>query len=92
MIYKLKYTDKDEAIKDLKTKGILNKSNSFKMPTHNVVFVGLIPETYGTYDEEGNELTPPTFKAGFHVDVMDERLDLDFGSYRKFPEIEYHAF
>lgn len=91
--YKLVYPDKETAIADLKSKDILDdEGNRNSFPTHNVVMDIQVPETRATYDENGEVLTPATFKSGFHVDVMDERLDLDFGSYRKFPAKEYHKF
>ena len=91
--YKLVYPDKETAITDLKSKDILDEyGNRNSFPTHNVVFVGKIVDVKGTYGEQGEVLTPPTFKEGYHVDVMDERLDLDFGEYRKFPTKEYHTF
>ena len=92
-IYKLVYPDKETAIADLKSKDILDEDGNRKsFPTHNVVFIGKIVDVKGTYDEDGNEIAATVFKQGYHVDVMDERLDLDFGSYRVFPEIEYHKF
>ena len=91
--YKLVYPDKETAIADLKSKDILDEDGNKKsFPTHNVVFDIKVPETKATYDEQGEILSPATFKEGYHVDVMDERLDLDFGSYRKFPKQEYHKF
>ena len=92
-IYKLVYPDKETAITDLKSKDILDEDgNRNSFPTHNVVFIGKIVDVKGDYDEDGNEITPTTFKEGYHVDVMDERLNLDFGEYRKFPAKEYHKF
>lgn len=92
MIYKLKYSDKSTAIADLKAKGCLDEDGKkMPLPTHNVVFVGKIVETPATYDDEGNQLTAPTFKEGYHVDVMDER-DIDFGANREHPTNEYHKF
>lgn len=33
--------------------------------------VGLIVKTPGTYDEEGNELTPPVYAQGWHVNTLE---------------------
>lgn len=33
--------------------------------------VGHIIDEPGTYDEEGNELTSPTFREGFHVNMLE---------------------
>ena len=74
-IYKLKYTTKAAAEKDLKKKGLLE----YLEGVHAVVEIGKIITTDGTYDEEGNELTPPIYASGYHYDVMCEQ-DIDFGS------------
>lgn len=74
-IYKLKYTTKASAEKDLKAKGVLEYSTGI----HAVVEIGKIITTDGTYDEEGNELTAPIYASGYHYDVMCEQ-DIDFGS------------
>lgn len=74
-IYKLKYTTKAAAEKDLKKKGLLE----YLEGVHAVVELGKIITTYGTYDEQGNELTAPIYADGYHYDVMCEQ-DIDFGS------------
>ena len=38
----------------------------------NIDVIGKIVDTQGTYDEEGNELTAPTYIAGFHVNTTSE--------------------
>jgi hypothetical protein len=85
-IYKLKYTNKETAIKDLLKKGVyvettFNDVTSLTYGTgiHAVVEIGKIVTTDGTYDEEGNELTAPIYADGYHYDVMCEQ-DIDFGS------------
>ena len=74
-IYKLKYTTKAAAEKDLKKKGLLEYCEG----VHAVVELGKIITTDGTYDEEGNELTAPIYASGYHYDIMCEQ-DIDFGS------------
>ena len=74
-IYKLKYTTKAAAEKDLKKKGLLE----YLEGVHAVVEIGKIITTDGTYDEEGNELTAPIYASGYHYDIMCEQ-DIDFGS------------
>ena len=74
-IYKLKYTTKAAAEKDLKKKGLLE----YLEGVHAVVEIGKIITTDGTYDEEGNELTAHIYASGYHYDVMCEQ-DIDFGS------------
>jgi hypothetical protein len=74
-IYKLKYTTKAAAEKDLKKKGLLEYLEGI----HAVVEIGKIVTTDGTYDEQGNQLTAPIYASGYHYDVMCEQ-DIDFGS------------
>ena len=74
-IYKLKYTTKAAAEKDLKKKGLLE----YLEGVHAVVEIGKIVTTDATYDEQGNELTAPIYASGYHYDVMCEQ-DIDFGS------------
>lgn len=91
--YRLIYKDKEEAIADLKSKDILDEDGNRKsFPTHNVVMDIKVPEAKATFDTDGNVLTPATWKAGYHVDVMDERLNLNFGEYRTFPKKAWHSF
>ena len=35
----------------------------------NIDVIGKIVDTPGTYDDEGNELTAPTYLAGWHVNT-----------------------
>ena len=49
---------------------------------HSVI--GLIVDQPGTYDEEGNELTPPTYIEGWHVNMTE--LLPDLAQYQVFPE------
>jgi hypothetical protein len=81
-IYKLKYTNKETAIKDLLKKGVYvetDKGLTYGTGIHAVVEIGLIVLEDGTYDEEGNELTAPIYASGYHYDIMCEQ-DIDFGS------------
>jgi hypothetical protein len=81
-IYKLKYTTKVDAEKDLKAKGVYIETNeglTYAIGVHAVVEIGKIITTDGTYDEEGNELTAPIYADGYHYDIMCEQ-DIDFGS------------
>lgn len=93
MIYRLKYEDIESAISDLKSVGVINdQGEKMGLPTHNIVFVGKIPNQYAIYDNEGNEIAPTTYKEGFHVDVMDDREDLTFSGEITDPESPYHSF
>ena len=81
-IYKLKYTTKAAAIKDLLKKGVYVETEeglTYGTGIHAVVEIGKIVTTDGTYDEEGNELTAPIYADGYHYDVMSEQ-EIDFGS------------
>ena len=37
---------------------------------HAIVHLGNLVEVAGTYDEEGNELTPPVLSSTYHIDVL----------------------
>jgi hypothetical protein len=57
-IYKLKYTTKAAAEKNLKAKGVYvvtEEGLTYGTGIHAVVEIGKIVTTDGTYDEEGNE-------------------------------------
>lgn len=92
MIYRLKYTDKDAAIADLKDVGVIDSDGNRKgFPTHNVVFIGYIVDTPAVI--EGDEvITPATYIDGYHVDVMDEREKLNFSGELTNPKTPYHKF
>lgn len=72
-IYKLKYTDKETAISDLILKQVIDEKDTYQQGIHSVVEIGLINLENGTYDNEGNEITPPTFVEGYHYDIMCEQ-------------------
>ena len=48
-------------------------------PTHShaIMKIGHIVETEGTYDEEGNEVTPPVLSSTYAVDVIWEGEPLE---------------
>ena len=91
MIYKLKYTDKSEAITHLKSVGVLDKDEQYTAITEAVVYIGLIVDQQGEYNEDGEEITAPTFLDGYHVDVM-TNTTVNFGSKEIFPTNERHKF
>jgi len=97
MIYKLTYTDKEQAIADLKAKGILVEQ-TFQEETHEaygqgvqaVVEIGLIMLTPPVM--EGMEvITEPIYADGYHYDVMSTEL-YDFGANLVEPKNPKHAF
>ena len=74
-IYKLKYTDKESAIADLKTKGVYierEESLIYGEGIQAVVEIGIICLNQPT------EETPPIFADGYHYDIMCEQ-EIDFG-------------
>lgn len=97
MIYKLTYTDKETAVKDLKAKGILvevefngEKHEAYGSGVQAVVELGLIMVTPPVM--EGMEIvTPPVYADGYHYDVMSEN-EYDFGANLVEPKNPKHAF
>ena len=93
-IYKLKYTDKETAIADLISKGVYQELDGellYVNGIHAVVEIGLITDQEATFDEQGNLLTPPTYREGYHFDVMSEK-EIDFGDKEIFPSTPKHTF
>ena len=90
-IYKLKYTDKETAIADLKAKEVYTDDLSFGNGIHAIVELGLVVLTDGTYDEQGNEITAPVYADGYHYDIMSEN-EIDFGANAITPNNPKHNF
>ena len=93
-IYKLKYTDKESAISDLISKGVYQEIDgelSYSEDIHAVVEIGLIIDQEATFDEQGNLLTEPTYRDGYHFDIMTE-IEIDFGENEIFPNNSKHTF
>lgn len=93
-IYKLKYTDKETAIADLLSKGVYQEIEgelSYSEGIHAVVEIGLIIDQEATFDEQGNLLTEPTYREGYHFDIMAEK-EIDFGDKEIFPNNPKHSF
>lgn len=98
-IYKLKYNNRTEAINDLIAKGVLvevtdlngNTTIVNTAITQAVVELGIIVLTSGTYDEDFNEITAPTYADGYHFDIMVTQA-IDFGTARVTPNNVKHAF
>ena len=80
-IYKLKYTDKETAIKDLLAKKVYVKTENldkeitlqYGQGIQAIVELGLIVLENGVYDSEFNEITAPVYADGYHYDVMSEK-------------------
>jgi hypothetical protein len=93
-IYKLTYTDKSQAVKDLESKGILiqtEEGTAYGEGVQAVVEIGLIMLEPPTFDEEGNELTLAVYADGYHYDVMSTET-YDFGANLVEPKNPKHAF
>jgi hypothetical protein len=85
-IYKLKYSDKKTALKDLIKKGVYIETKNFNDEVvlsygkgiQAVVEIGLIVLENGVYDEDFKEVKPPVYADGYHFDIMSENK-IDFG-------------
>jgi hypothetical protein len=72
-VYKLKYTDKEAAITDLKAKGVYVETEeglSYGQGVHAVVEIGKIIDKESTFDADFNIITEATYLYGYHYDVM----------------------
>jgi hypothetical protein len=93
-IFKLTYTNKDQAVADLVAKGILIETEdgqSYGNGVQAVVELSIIMLEPPTFDEEGNELTPAVYADGYHYDVMSTEM-YDFGANLVEPKNPKHAF
>lgn len=97
-IFKLSYINKDTAIADLKSKGILIDTEGIDGKTYEaygqgvqaVVELGLIMLVPPVMD--GMEIvTPPVYADGYHYDVMSTEV-YDFGANLVEPKNPKHAF
>ena len=93
-VYKLKYPDRETALSDLITKGVYKEIEGeliYGEGVHAVVEVGLIINEEATFDEQGNLLTEPTYRDGYHFDIMTDNV-IDFGESEIFPNNPKHTF
>ena len=93
-VYKLKYTDKETAIADFLSKGVYQEIDgglSYGDGIDGVVEVGILIDQEATFDEQGNMLTEPTYRDGYHFDIMAEK-EIDFGENETFPNHPKHTF
>jgi hypothetical protein len=93
-IYKLSYTNKDQAVADLVAKGILietEEGQAYGNGVQAVVEIGKIMLEPPTYDEEDNEITAPVYADGYHYDIMSTET-YDFGANLVEPKNPKHAF
>lgn len=85
-IYKLRYSNKETALKDLIKKGVYVETKDFNKElvltygdgVQAVVELGLIVLVNGTLDDELKPVTLPVYADGYHFDVMSEK-EINFG-------------
>ena len=93
-IYKLKYPDRETGISDLISKGVYQEIEGeliYGEGIHAVVEIGKVIDQEATYDEQGNMLTEPTYRNGYHFDIMLEK-EVDFGANEITPNNPKHTF
>ena len=94
-IYKTVFPTQLEGEEFLLNSGVLIEVEGqivFSENTAAVVNIGKVVEIPGTYDADGNELTPPVYYPGLAFDIMSSD-ELDFGSFEVFPAPnEVHSF
>ena len=97
-IYKLQYDTKAEGDADLLAKGTYEviteegvTQDVYINGTQAIVYIGQIVEIPATYDDEGNELTPPIYYEGVYYDLMTTE-EFDFGANEIFPTDCSHSF
>ena len=93
-IFKLRYDNEHQGIDDLKLKGVYIETEeglSYGQGVQAIVNIGKVILTDGTFDEQGNLLTEPTYRDGYHFDIMSEK-EIDFGENEIFPNNPKHTF
>ena len=89
---KYKFTDKTEADNMITALGVNEEGN----PTHKheIVRLGHLVETEGTYDEQGNQITAPIYTTTYHVDVLwDNEEDVNWSNFVVWcPPMGVHVF
>lgn len=71
-IAKYEFLDEAQAESKIEALGVATDEDGNTYPTHkhSIVKLGNIVLTQGTYDEEGNEITPPVLSDKYHIDVL----------------------
>jgi len=97
MIYKLTYTDKEQALADLKAKGIFvevefngEKHEAYGSGVQAVVEIGLIMINPPVMEGMA-VIEEPNYADGYHYDVMSDNT-YDFGANLVEPKNPKHAF
>tara|TARA_R110000822_G_scaffold68577_1_gene166849 strand:+ start:1690 stop:1971 length:282 start_codon:yes stop_codon:yes gene_type:complete len=90
MIHKLRYTSKEDALKDLISKGAIDKEGNYINGTEAIVDCGIILLVYPTLDNKGIELIPAIYAEGYHYDVMtNDVLIFDSEIFVKNPKFQF---
>lgn len=90
MIYKLKFSDRANAITDLIANGVIDINENNTANTQAVVEIGLIVDTPAVIVD--NEIvTPATYIDGYHFDIMVNNA-IDFGTNRMTTNTSVHSF
>lgn len=68
---KYQFASKEQADSKIEALGVATDEDGNIYPTHkhSIVHLGHIVLEQGTYDEEGNEITPPVLSSDYHIDV-----------------------
>lgn len=71
-IAKYAFDNKDQADSKIEALGVETDENGNTYPTHkhSIVHLGNIVLEEGSYDEDGNEITPPSLSSKYHIDVL----------------------
>ena len=65
-----KYAFDSQAQAESKIEALGVNEDGYPTHKHSIVKLGNIVLTQGTYDEEGNEITPPVLSDKYHIDVL----------------------
>ena len=71
-IAKYEFDSQAQAESKIEALGVATDEDGNTYPTHkhSIVKLGNITLQQGTYDEDGNEVTPPVLSDKYHVDVL----------------------
>ena len=71
-IGKYEFLDKAQADSKIEALGVATDEDGNTYPTHkhSIVHLGHIVLESGTYDEDGNEITPPVLSEKYHIDAL----------------------
>ncbi len=69
---KYEFVSKAQADSKIEALGVATDEDGNTYPTHkhSIVHLGHIVLESGTYDEDGNEITPPVLSDKYHIDAL----------------------